>query len=213
MSSSTIVLPATAHVHVFPSKSTIGLNVAKRVADISSNAIQERGRVLVAISGGSLPSILASGLLATTEGGDDASTIASTIDWSKWDVFFADERIVPLDHDDSNYQECNKVMFSKVAGSKEATADLLTRVHTITMGNPADIAASYQTEVEAALDSSGGAFDLVLLGMGPMDMEWSKLVELEHPWYQGVKLYTINRGAKHNSESQQRYLNYLENFI
>jgi len=167
MSSSTIVLPATAHVHVFPSKSTIGLNVAKRVADISSNAIQERGRVLVAISGGSLPSILASGLLATTEGGDDASTIASTIDWSKWDVFFADERIVPLDHDDSNYQECNKVMFSKVAGSKEATADLLTRVHTITMGNPADIAASYQTEVEAALDSSGGAFDLVLLGMGP----------------------------------------------
>jgi 6-phosphogluconolactonase len=165
MSSSAIVVPAT--VHVFPSKSTIGLNVAKRVADISSNAIRERGRVLVAISGGSLPSILASGLLATTEDGGDASTIASTIDWSKWDVFFADERIVPLDHDDSNYQECNKVMFSKVAGSKEATADLLTRVHTITMGNPADVAATYQAEVEAALDSSGGAFDLVLLGMGP----------------------------------------------
>ena len=48
-----------------------------------------------------------------------------------------------------------------------------------------------------------------------MDVEWSTVVELEHPWYQGVKLYTISRGAKHNSESQQRYLNCrdLENFI
>ena len=48
-----------------------------------------------------------------------------------------------------------------------------------------------------------------------MDVEWSKVVELEHPWYQGVRLYTISRGAKHNSESQQRYRNCLdlENFI
>ena len=48
-----------------------------------------------------------------------------------------------------------------------------------------------------------------------MDMEWSTVVELELPWYQGVKLYTISRGVAHNSESQQRYLNCrdLENFI
>ena len=40
-------------------------------------------------------------------------------------------------------------------------------------------------------------------------------MELEHPWYQGVKLYTISSGAEHNSESYQRYLNCrdLENFI
>ena len=42
-----------------------------------------------------------------------------------------------------------------------------------------------------------------------MDMEWSKLVELDHPWYQGVTLYTISRDAEHNSESYQRYLNCL----
>ena len=34
-----------------------------------------------------------------------------------------------------------------------------------------------------------------------MDMKWSTVVELEHPWHQGVKLYTISRGAEHNSES------------
>ena len=46
-----------------------------------------------------------------------------------------------------------------------------------------------------------------------MDVEWFKLVELEHAWYRGVKLYTISRGEEHNSESQQRYRKYLENFI
>ena len=43
-----------------------------------------------------------------------------------------------------------------------------------------------------------------------MDMEWSKLVELEHPWYQEVTLYTISSGAEHNSKSYQRYLNGLD---
>ena len=48
-----------------------------------------------------------------------------------------------------------------------------------------------------------------------MDVEWSTVMELEHPWYQGVKLYTISRGAEHNSESYHRYRNCrdLENFI
>ena len=48
-----------------------------------------------------------------------------------------------------------------------------------------------------------------------MDVEWSTVVELDNPWYRGVKLYTISRGAEHNSESQQRYRNCrdLENFI
>ena len=48
-----------------------------------------------------------------------------------------------------------------------------------------------------------------------MDVERSTVVELEHSWYQGVKLYTISSGAEHNSESYQRYRNCLdlENFI
>ena len=43
-----------------------------------------------------------------------------------------------------------------------------------------------------------------------MDMEWSKLVELDHPWYQGVTLYTISSGAADNSKSYQRYLDGLD---
>ena len=43
-----------------------------------------------------------------------------------------------------------------------------------------------------------------------MDVERSTLVELDHPWYQGVKLYTISRRAQHNSKSYQRYLDGLD---
>ena len=42
----------------------------------------------VALSGGSLPKLLAEGLLAQ-EG----------VDYSNWHIFFADERVVPLDDD------------------------------------------------------------------------------------------------------------------
>ena len=37
-----------------------------------------------------------------------------------------------------------------------------------------------------------------------MDMERSTVVELDHPWYRGVTLCTISRGAEHNSKSYQR---------
>ena len=43
-----------------------------------------------------------------------------------------------------------------------------------------------------------------------MDVEWSKLGKLDHPWYQGVTLYTTNGGAAHNSKSYQRYLDGLD---
>ena len=43
-----------------------------------------------------------------------------------------------------------------------------------------------------------------------MDVERSTLVELDHPWYQGVTLYTTSSGAAHNSKSYQRYLDCLD---
>lgn len=36
------------------------------------------------------------------------------VEWSKWHVFFADERFVALDHEDSNYR-ASKVLFDHVA--------------------------------------------------------------------------------------------------
>jgi 6-phosphogluconolactonase len=155
-----IATHGSAHVHVFPSKAAIGQTLAEHVATISEQAIKERGRVLVAISGGSLPAILASGLI-----NDDGTSTATAqrIAWDSWNVFFADERVVPLDHKDSNFKACNDVMFSKVSQSET----FAQQIHSIEMGHPADVAAAYQQQVEKAMNASEGAFDLILLGMGP----------------------------------------------
>ena len=61
----------------------------------------------IALSGGSLPKMLAKGLLAR----DD-----NAVQWHKWQVFFADERLVPLDHADSNFKLCDQELFSKIPG-------------------------------------------------------------------------------------------------
>lgn len=50
----------------------------------------------IAVSGGSLGKVLKKALI-------DNASIASQIQWDKWEVFFSDERLVPLNHPDSNY--------------------------------------------------------------------------------------------------------------
>lgn len=37
-----------------------------------------------------------------------------TVDWSKWLMFWVDERVVPLDHEDSNYLLASRGFLSKV---------------------------------------------------------------------------------------------------
>ena len=39
------------------------------------------------------------------------------INWGNWHVFFADERVVPLDHADSNYKSCQEKLFDHVASA------------------------------------------------------------------------------------------------
>ena len=65
--------------------------IAQYVATIAKACTKDR--FVVALSGGSMPKLL-TGLLDLD------------VDWSKWDVFFADERCVPLDSNDSNYKAC-----------------------------------------------------------------------------------------------------------
>jgi 6-phosphogluconolactonase len=105
----------------------------------------------VAISGGSLPKLLAAGILAV-EG----------VDYSNWHVFFADERVVPLDDADSNYKACDEVFFSKAGIARE-------RVYTVDASLTAEAAAAaYTTQLQSVFgEVEVPAFDLMLLGMGP----------------------------------------------
>ena len=116
--------------------------IAQYVATIAKACTKDR--FVVALSGGSMPKLL-TGLLDLD------------VDWSKWDVFFADERCVPLDSNDSNYKACEDHLFSKIKGEKPT-------IHTLdTSLAPAQAAEKYGDELNAC----GRRFDLCLLGMGP----------------------------------------------
>jgi 6-phosphogluconolactonase len=115
--------------------------------------LKDSNAIHIAISGGSLPSLFAEGVLKS-----------SSIDWKRIHFWFADERYVDLNDNDSNYKECQAKLFSRIPTLPAEN------IHPI---NPAlslqECAADYQKQINAALPSvnSFPQFDLILLGMGP----------------------------------------------
>lgn len=82
-------------------------------------------------------------------------------------VFYADERIVPLDHADSNHRLCTEHLFSKVPLPTH-------NIHTIDYAladDPEDLADAYEKELIREFANKDSArfpvFDLILLGVGP----------------------------------------------
>lgn len=66
-------------------------------------------RFKIAISGGSLIKILHQGLLPRQK----------YIEWDKWDIYFADERLVPFESPDSNYGQAKREIFDLITGDKK----------------------------------------------------------------------------------------------
>ncbi|KAG6669010.1 hypothetical protein CIPAW_01G213300 [Carya illinoinensis] len=93
-----------------------------------------------------------------------------SIEWSKWHVFWLDERVVPKDHEDSNYKLANDGFFSKVPilpDNVYAINDKLSAE-----GAADDYEACLKSLVNRnviALSEASGfpKFNLMLLGMGP----------------------------------------------
>ncbi|KAJ8579019.1 hypothetical protein ON010_g186 [Phytophthora cinnamomi] len=129
----------------------VGAAVGQLIFDLSKQAIAAHGRFTVALSGGSLPKILNKGLEA----------IKGDVDFSKWFVYFADERCVALDHDDSNYKACKAALFDfiPVPASQIYTIDASL--------TPEAMAVDYTKKLAEIWGSDLPRFDLILLGMGP----------------------------------------------
>lgn len=131
------------------------------VASLSAVAIGARGEFRVAVSGGSMPKQLA-GLVDLP--------LPERPDFSKWRVFFCDERCVPHDHPDSSFLACDAALFA--AAGLSAASGTVFAIDPASAGDAAAAALAY----EGALRSVFGAdvspsnppvFDAVLLGMGP----------------------------------------------
>lgn len=154
-------MAAEKKVQVFDTKDDLAADLAKYTADLSDKFTKERGAFTVVLSGGSLIDYLRK--LAEPPHLD-------SVDWSKWHVFWVDERVVPKDHADSNYKLAYDGFLSKVpilSGNVYAINDALSAE---------GAADDYETGLKhlvknGVVDFSEASgfpkFDLMLLGMGP----------------------------------------------
>jgi 6-phosphogluconolactonase len=129
---------------------------AEEVARAVNEAVSERGRFTIALSGGSTPKSLYH-LLATNA--------RTSLSWDKMFFFWGDERHVPPSDNDSNYRMVNEAMLSKVsvpAGN----------VFRFAAENPdaAAVAEAYEATLRKFFEVKAGEFprfDVILLGLGP----------------------------------------------
>jgi 6-phosphogluconolactonase len=129
---------------------------AEEVVRAANEAVAQRGRFTIALSGGSTPKNLYT-LLATNA--------RTSLPWDRMYFFWSDERHVPPDNPDSNYRMAEEAMLSKVP----VAAGNVFRVPT---ENPdaAAAAEAYEQTLRKFFAVEAGQvprFDLILLGMGP----------------------------------------------
>ncbi|XP_010421270.1 PREDICTED: probable 6-phosphogluconolactonase 4 [Camelina sativa] len=150
---------------VFPSKNELSEAMAKYTANLSAKFCKERGYFTLVLSGGDLISWLSELLKPVYQ---------ESIEWSKWHIFWVDERVVPLDHKDSNYKLAFDGFLSKVPIP-------IANIYAIdqdcaALGDAKGAALLYEKCIKRLVNrniirtykSSGfPQFDLQLLGMGP----------------------------------------------
>lgn len=129
---------------------------AEEVVRAANQALAERGRFTLALSGGSTPQSLYT-LLATNA--------RSSLPWDRTFFFWSDERHVPPTDPDSNYRMAHESMLAKVP----VLAGNVFRVPA-EMPDAAAAAEAYEQTIRkffALQREQFPRFDLILLGMGP----------------------------------------------
>lgn len=129
---------------------------ADEVLGTASAAVSQRGRFIIALSGGSTPKSLYNLIAANAD---------KSIPWEKVFFFWSDERHVPPDNPDSNYRMAKENLLSKIPVPA-------ANIFPVPAENPnaEEAAASYEATIRKFFGAKAGEFprfDLILLGMGP----------------------------------------------
>lgn len=115
-------------------------------------------RFKIAISGGSLIKILNQGLINRED----------EIEWDKWDIYFADERLVPFSSVDSNYGQAKREIFDQIKGDKQPN---VYHIDESLIEDPQECADNYEKTLIGNFAKKDSVklpmFDLLLLGCAP----------------------------------------------
>ena len=139
---------AVAEVVVYPDLNALVAGAADAIAREAAQAIAERGRFSIALSGGSTPKPVYA-RLAGPKG----------IDWSRVVICFGDERCVPPDDPQSNFRMARAALIDHIP----IPAGNIHRMRG--EDDPRRAAAAYADELTQAL-GEGWRLDLALQGLG-----------------------------------------------
>ena len=143
-------------MHVHPDIPALTAAVAQRWLALAEQAIAERGRFTVALSGGRTPRALYS-LLASP-------AWRERMPWAHTELYLGDERCVPADHVDSNARMVHETLLDQLP-QPPAFFPMVNQPD-----NPSQDAAHYGQLLRERLTEDEAyappCFDLILLGMG-----------------------------------------------
>ena len=141
---------------ILPTKEEIAARATGLIYDAAKEAIAERGRFTIALTGGSSPRLTYERL---------AKAAPEQINWAKVFVFLGDDRFVPYSSKDSNYEMCRDLLMRHVPIPPEQVFPIHT--DTATKEEAADLYAETLSQVFGTpLSGPPPAFDMILLGMG-----------------------------------------------
>ncbi len=133
----------TIRWHAVADAMALRQKASRWILDASATAIAARGRFVIVLAGGATPS-------ATYTALRDAVT-----DWSRWEIWFGDERCLPLGDGERNSTMAAETWLGHVPIPRDS-------IHVIAAELGASVAATLYTQALREV----GMFDLVLLGLG-----------------------------------------------
>ena len=129
--------------HQFDTAAQVANAVLEKIVQSAEKAISERGCFKIVLAGGSTPEKIYQQLV-------NAKT-----DWSKWMIYYGDERCLPADDKDRNSIMASNALLVKVG---VPAANIFTM--------PTELGAVKAAEKYRVAIADVDQFDLVLLGMG-----------------------------------------------
>ncbi|KAK9469600.1 hypothetical protein V1512DRAFT_218844 [Lipomyces arxii] len=151
-------MPTLPSIYVFKDSTLLAPAFAEYILQAQAAALERHDAFKIGVSGGSLVPMLRKSLL-----GNEA------VKWSKWQIFFADERLVPYEDEDSNYGLLKRELLDHLP--EEVVQPTVFPINTDYLEDATETADLYEKELIksfAAKDSVRlPSFDLLLLGCGP----------------------------------------------